>query len=67
MTLPDYSMVRAAIKHIKKYIDTRDEHYLHLAGFVITMAPNQSRTLHQIAFSLASPTPTSTPWSARWT
>ena len=53
MTRPDYNMVRATIKHIAKYVNTRNEHYLHLAGVVLTMAPDQSLTFNRIAHILA--------------
>ena len=53
MDLPDYSMVRATIKHIETYVNTRDEQYLHLAGVVLTMAPDQGVTLNRIARVLA--------------
>ena len=53
MNLPDYSMARATIKHIAKYVNTRDEHYLHLAGVALTMAPDQSLTFNRIAPILA--------------
>ena len=53
MNLPDYSRARATIKHIAKYVNTRDERYLHLAGVVLTMAPDQGVTLNRIARVLA--------------
>lgn len=53
MTRPDYSMARATIRHIEKYVNTRNEHYLHLAGVVLTMAPDQNLTLNRIAPILA--------------